>query len=214
MKINILLLLVFGWVGTASEQTPACQTNAELEALPGKYVDAAHCEYPAMRASWLDDLKTKASIVLAGKMLSQIEELEKDSRKTFDLRGVVLKSTFSGRNPDYVNGQSEIAPYDLQLGCYEYICVNRKLMINSEYSTVLRVYVNHFRTLADLSTDLPYVYRINDKGPLSAMNKGCREPCKTSNDRAELSLCKSARGAATGGKFYQKLRFLRRSKNA
>jgi hypothetical protein len=169
MKIHFLLLLAFVWAGAARAQT--CQTSAELDGLPGKYIDAAHCEYPAMRASWLDDLKTKANITMASKVLTQIEGLEKDSRKAFDLKGAVLKSTFSGRNLTNIN-RNNIASYDLQLGCYEYICVNKKIMTNNEYATVLRVYVNSFRTLADLTTDAPNVYRINDKQLLAAMNSG------------------------------------------
>lgn len=188
MKVKILLLLGLGWAKGMYAQS--CQTAAELDALPGKYIDAAHCEYPAMRASWLNDLKTQASITMASKVLTQIEGVERDSRKDFDLKGVVLKSTFSGRNPDFINGSRAIASYDLQLGCYEYICINKKMMTNSEYETVLRVYVNRFKDVEeafDVSdarffltpgkydgrfVRLHYFYRFRDKQLLTAMNGG------------------------------------------
>ncbi|MBS1665417.1 MAG: hypothetical protein JST68_30525 [Bacteroidetes bacterium] len=192
MKKVVFFFLLLRVAGAQAQGTgaQACQTSAELDALPGKYIDAAHCEYPAQRASWLNDLKTQANISMAGKVLTQIEGIERDSRKGFDLKGVVLKSSFSGRNLDYVNGGSTIAPYDWQLGCYEYICVNKKIMTNSEYQTVLRVYVNLFKDVEGAFdvTEAPYFltagrydgkfiglhyfYRVKDKRLLEAMNSG------------------------------------------
>ncbi len=124
-----------------------CKTKEELETLPGKYTDAAHYEWPAARASWFNDLKTTASKATANKVLTQIENIEKDSRKNFTLTGAVLKSTFHGDAPGYTNSKYATASYDLNLGIYEYFCANKKVMVNSEYSSVFRAYVNRFKDL-------------------------------------------------------------------
>jgi hypothetical protein len=177
-------------VEPVSAQLPSCSSAAELASLPGKHIDAAHFEWPAAKASWLNELKTTANKTMANQVLTQLEGLEKDSRKDFSLTGAVLKSSFSGAAPYYINGKLNIAPYSFQLGCYEYICVNKKTMVNDEYENVLRAYVNSFKDLVEaFSVNNPpfyqtpnqydgkfirlhYFYRFRNPPLLQAMTKG------------------------------------------
>lgn len=77
-------------------------------------------------------------------MLTKIETLEKQSRNNYTLKGCVLKTSFSGNSKATIAGKYALANYDLNMGCYEYICVRNKLMINSEYENVFRAYVNRY----------------------------------------------------------------------
>lgn len=168
-----------------------CKTTEELDALPGKYTDAAHYEWPAARASWLNELKTAANKTTANNVLTQIESIEKDSRKNFTLTGAVLKSSFSGDATGYISSKYAIAAYSLNLGVYEYICVKNKTLVNSEYANVFRAYVNRFKDLSPAFNNLdnnayyatPNQYddryialhdflRFKDKRLLDAMNGG------------------------------------------
>ncbi|SMC42165.1 hypothetical protein [Pedobacter africanus] len=121
-----------------------CQSSKDLETLPGKQIDAAHCEWPQEKAHWLDALGTAANKSAANAILTKIEMLEKQSRSHYNLRGCVLKTAFSGNTPTLIAGKYPLASYDLNLGCYEYICVKNKMIVNSEYANVFRAYVNRY----------------------------------------------------------------------
>lgn len=121
-----------------------CQSSKDLEMLPGKQIDAAHCEWPQEIAHWLDALGTAANKSAANAVLTKIETLEKQSRGNYNLRGCVLKTAFSGNSPAMVAGKYPLSSYDLNLGCYEYICVKNKMMVNSEYANVFRAYINRY----------------------------------------------------------------------
>jgi hypothetical protein len=121
-----------------------CLSSKDLEALPGKQIDAAHCEMPQQKAHWLDELGTIANKSIANTVLTKIETLEKQSRSIYNLKGCVLKTSFSGNAQTIVAGKYPLASYDLNLGCYEYICIKNKMMVNSEYENVFRVYINRY----------------------------------------------------------------------
>lgn len=121
-----------------------CISSKDLEALPGKQIDAAHWEWPQEKAHWFDALGTLANKSTANTMLTKIETLEKQSRAKYDLKGCILKTSFSGNKPTVIANQYQLASYDLNLGCYEYICVKNKMMVNSEYANVFRAYVNRY----------------------------------------------------------------------
>ncbi|MBB2144472.1 hypothetical protein GM921_03175 [Pedobacter sp. LMG 31464] len=116
-----------------------CKSAKDLETLPGKHIDAAHCEWPEQKAHWFDALGTAANKATANTILTKIETLEKQSRAKYNLKGCVLKTTFSGNTSTY-----PLASYDLNMGVYEYICVKNKMMVNTEYENVFRAYVNRY----------------------------------------------------------------------
>lgn len=138
-KIIIILLAL-----TQQAHAQDCQSAKDLEILPGKVIDAAHCEWPQQKAHWLDALGTAANKAMANTVLTKIETLEKQSRNNYNLKGCVLKTTFSGNTAATIAGKYPLASYDLNMGCYEYICIKNKMMVNSEYENVFRAYVNRY----------------------------------------------------------------------
>lgn len=142
MKSICSLILIFLLAQQVGAQI--CQSSKELEMLLGKQIDAAHCEWPQQKAHWFDALGTAANKTTANTMLTKIEMLEKQSRANYNLTGCVLKSAFSGRTPTIIAGKYPLASYDLNMGCYEYICVKNKMIINGEYQNVFRAYVNRY----------------------------------------------------------------------
>lgn len=140
MKLPALLAPLLSLASVHAQQP--CQSAGELDAVPGRHIDAAHCEWPAQRASWLDNMKTPARKAVANTALTQIENLEKESRKNFLLTGGVLKSSFSADNGCLYQRKQIGATYAFQLGCYRYICIRNKQEVSGEYSTVLRATVN------------------------------------------------------------------------
>ncbi|HEX2630690.1 MAG TPA: hypothetical protein VHM26_16855 [Chitinophagaceae bacterium] len=90
---KLVLILVLLPVSFINAQE--CKTKEELDIIPGKHIDVAHCEWPAQKASWLNGMKTPARKAMANKVLLAIEDIEKNSRKNFTLTGGVIKSSFS-----------------------------------------------------------------------------------------------------------------------
>jgi len=129
---------------TQQVNTQDCQSSKDLETLPGKQIDAAHWEWPQEKAHWFDALGTVVNKSTANIILTKIETLEKQSRANYNLRGCVLKTAFSGNAPTVIAGKYPLASYGLNLGCYEYICVKNKMIVNSEYENVFRAYVNRY----------------------------------------------------------------------
>lgn len=143
--IAILVVAFFGLVQQVYAQD--CQSSKDLENLPGKQIDAAHCEWPQQKLHWLDELGTAANKATANAIITKIETLEKQSRVNYNLKGCVLKTAFSGNAPAIIAGKYPLASYDLNMGCYEYICVKNKMMVNSEYANVFRAYVNRYTVI-------------------------------------------------------------------
>lgn len=120
-----------------------CPSTKDLENLPGKLIDAAHFESAQQKAHWLDALGTAANKAIANTILTKIETLEKQSRANYNVKGCVLKTSFSGNAQAIVAGKPLVS-YDLTMGTYEYTCVKNKLMVNSEYENVFSAYVNRY----------------------------------------------------------------------
>lgn len=150
--MKLLLLGCFAFIPALAQQP--CQSSEELDTVPGSHIDAAHTEWPAQRASWLNDMKTPARKVLANQILTQIESIEKNSRRNFTLTGGVLKSSFSATSGCLYNRKNIAATYAFQLGCYRYLCLKNKREVSGEYSTVLRATVNP--SFPPLFTNLPF----------------------------------------------------------
>lgn len=118
-----------------------CKTTAELDGVPGQYFTAAQHPWPAARADYFINLKTASDKAVAKKTLEQIEKTEQQSRVGFNLTGGHWESTFSSNEYEYA-GNTKLGKYYLQAAHHEFVCVSGKLKRNSEYGTVLRVYVN------------------------------------------------------------------------
>ncbi|MBS1559029.1 MAG: hypothetical protein JST69_09930 [Bacteroidetes bacterium] len=144
MKKIILLHISIALLLAQPVLAQDCKSSKDLEEIPGKFIDAAHNEWPQQKAHWLDNLGTAANKATANTVLTKIETLEKQSRNNYTLKGCVLKTSFSGNSKATIAGKYALANYDLNMGCYEYICVRNKLMINSEYENVFRAYVNRY----------------------------------------------------------------------
>ncbi|HMT72496.1 MAG TPA: hypothetical protein PKA77_00380 [Chitinophagaceae bacterium] len=121
--------------------TQNCKTTAGLDAVPGQYLTAAQHPWPAARAGYFESLKTVADKAMAKKILEQIEKKEQQSRAGFNLTGGNWENTFSSNGYEYA-GSSKLAKYYFQAAHYEFFCASGKQKRNSEYGTVLRVYVN------------------------------------------------------------------------
>lgn len=121
-----------------------CKSAKDLENLPGKLIDAAHFEWPQQKATWLDELGTVANRSAAYAVLTKIETLEKQSRANYNLKGCVLKTSFSGKVLTTIANKYPLAIYELNMGCYEYSCVKNKMMVNSDYENVFSAYVNRY----------------------------------------------------------------------
>lgn len=153
---NTLAVTLLFFAGEFYANAQTCQTSKDLEAIPGKQIDAANNEWPQQRAHWFDALGTQANKTTANTVLTKIETLEKQSRSNFVFTGGVLKSGFSSKEAAYTASQFLLANYDLNIGCHEYICVKNALKVNSEYAIVFRAYVNRFK-------DIQYAFNTLDK---------------------------------------------------
>jgi hypothetical protein len=141
MTTKKFFLTCLAMAGIQSSYAQNCKTTAELDAVPGEYLTAAQYPWPAARASYFEELKTAADKAMAKKTLELIEKTEQRSRVGFSLTGGNWENTFSGNGYEYA-GNVKLGKYYLQAGHYEFFCASGKLKRNTEYSTVLRVYVN------------------------------------------------------------------------
>ncbi|NII82708.1 hypothetical protein [Pedobacter sp. SG908] len=163
--ITSFQIIVAFFVFTQQVHAQDCQSSKDLENLPGKLIDAAHCEWPQQKAHWLDDLGTAANKAMANTVLTKIEALEKQSRINYPLKGCILKTTFSGHTAVTIAGKYPLASYDLNMGCYEYICIKNKMIVNSEYANVFRAYVNRYTDIENAFSfpDEAYYYETAKK---------------------------------------------------
>jgi len=143
-KIISFKILSFLFVLIQQANAQDCISSKDLEGVSGKFIDAAHFEFPQQKANWFNQLGTTGNKAIANTILTKIETLERQSRSNFNLTGCVLKTSFSGNKPVIIANQYQLASYELNMGCYEYICVKNKMMVNSEYSNVFRAYVNRY----------------------------------------------------------------------
>ncbi len=140
MKIIFSVIAMVALSLTAGAQR-TCADKAELDSEPGKYLTSAQYPWPAVRAAYYSKLNTAAEKATGKQTLEQIEKLEQKTRSNFTLTGGSLENTFSSEGYQFI-GDSRLADYRLQQGFFEWICVNKKMQRNGEYSTVLRIYVN------------------------------------------------------------------------
>lgn len=127
--------------GAQQVNAQTCKTTADLDGVPGQYLTAAQHPWPAARAEYFRELKTDADKAIAKKTLEQVEKTEQQSRVGFSLTGGNWESTFSSTGYEYA-ANTKLGKYYLQTAHREFVCVSGKLKLNSEYGTVLRVYVN------------------------------------------------------------------------
>jgi len=134
-KIIVALLLV--QYGYAQD----CKTNADVDAMPGKYLTAAECPWPAVRAGYFNKMSGTADKAIAKQLLAKIEKIEQQSHAGFDLTGGNWENYYSTEGYGYFDN-AKLGQYTFQSALYEFFCAKGKSMRNSEYSTVLRIYVN------------------------------------------------------------------------
>lgn len=137
-RFFITCIILFG---IQSSYAQTCNTTAELDAVPGQYLTAAQHPWPAVRNGYFGELNTAADKAMAKKTLEQIEKTEQQTRVGFSLTGGNWENTFSSTGYEYA-GNTRLGKYYLQAGHFEFFCSNGKLKRNTEFSTVLRVYVN------------------------------------------------------------------------
>lgn len=141
MKKIILLKAIVVLLLTQSVFAQDCKTNADLDAAPGKYLTAAQNPWPAVRAAYFNEMKTAADKAMAKQTLGQIEKIEAQSRTSFYLTGGNWENVYSTEGYGFFCN-TKLGQYTFQSALYEYFCAKGKSVRNSEYSTVLRIYVN------------------------------------------------------------------------
>ncbi len=145
----IILLLSLAKAGVHAQPAGApapqkgdpCNSKEELATAAGKYFTAAQYPWPAVRAEYFNKMATASDKTTARQTLEKIEKLEQQSRINFTLEGGSWEGYYSSEGYNSF-GYRKIADYRFQSAFHEYLCINKKVMRNGEYSTVLRVYVN------------------------------------------------------------------------
>ena len=140
-KILITQAISILFLFSASVQAQDCKTSADLDATPGKYLTAAQYPWPVARSEYFNNMKTAADKAMAKQTLEQIEKIEQQSHAGFNLTGGNWENVFSTDGYQYFSN-TKLGHYTFQAALYEFFCVNGKAKRNSEYSTVLRIYVN------------------------------------------------------------------------
>lgn len=141
MKKIILFQIVAALLWVQYGYAQDCKTNAEVDATPGKYLTAAQYPWPAVRAEYFNKLATAADKAMAKQTLGQIEKIEQQSHNGFTLTGGNWENSYATIGYEYA-GNIKLGQYIFQAALYELFCANGKLVRNSEYSSVLRIYVN------------------------------------------------------------------------
>lgn len=140
-KLRTTIALLFCIAITQSSIAQDCKTTAELDATPGKYLTAAQYPWPAARAEYFNKMTTAADKEMAKKTLGDIEKTEAQSHAGFNFTGGSWENYYTTGGNQYL-GKTKLGQYSFQAALYEYFCTKGKLTRNSEYSTVLRMYVN------------------------------------------------------------------------
>lgn len=139
MKKQIIIAIAALLIQRATAQD--CKTNADLDATPGKYLTAAQYPWPAVKAEYFNKMTTAADKAMAKQTLEKIEKTEQQSHTGFTLTGGNWENYYSTEGYQYLSN-FRLGQYTFQAALYEYFCSQGKLVRNSEYSTVLRIYVN------------------------------------------------------------------------
>lgn len=161
------LLLTFYLISSLVTTAQDCKTTAELDVVPGKYLTAAQYPWPAARAEYYSKMNTAADKAMAKKVLEQIEKTEQKSHLSFNLTGGNWENYFSTDGYGYL-ANNKLGQYSFQSALYEFFCSKQKLVRNSEFSTVLRIYVN--------------------KIPVNTLNRFLRNPFGTEFGKYDLGL--------------------------
>ncbi|WP_147273655.1 hypothetical protein [Pedobacter chinensis] len=127
--------------GIAPQIGDPCAAKEELQAKPGKYFTSDQYPWPLARAEYFKKLSTTSEKATGKQVLNQIENLEQQSRTNFTLAGGNWETYYSTEGYQYA-GNVRLADYRFQTAFHEYLCIRNKVERNSEYNTVLRVYVN------------------------------------------------------------------------
>lgn len=143
-KIFITQAISILFLFSASVQAQDCKTSADLDATPGKYQTAAQYPWPAVRAEYFNEMNTAADKAMAKKTLEQIEKTEQQSHVGFNLTGGNWENTFSTVGYQYLSNIN-LGQYTFSAALHELFCANGKAKRNSEYSSVLRIYVNQLQ---------------------------------------------------------------------
>ncbi|MBK0383465.1 hypothetical protein I5M32_10890 [Pedobacter sp. SD-b] len=141
MKKTILFQIMAALLWVQYGYAQDCKTNAELDAIPGKYLTAAQYPWPAVRAEYFNKLATAADKAMAKQKLGQIEKIEQQSHNGFTLTGGNWENIYDTEGYGYA-GNTKLGKYTFQAALYELFCAKGKPVRNSEYSSVLRIYVN------------------------------------------------------------------------
>jgi len=154
IKAAIALLCFIVLIQTAIAQ--GCKTSADLDAIPGKYLTAAQYPWPAARAEYFNKMTTAPDKAMAKKTLGDLERIEAQSHTGFNFTGGNWENVYSTEGNQYL-GSVKLGQYTFQAALHEYFCAKGKLTRNSEYSTVLRMYVNQLQlTTLDKFLSRPY----------------------------------------------------------
>lgn len=166
MKSITLLHLTVALLIAQQSISQDCKTHADLVDAPGKYLTAAQHPWPAARSGYFYYLSTAADKAMAKKTLEQIEKIDQKSQADFKLTGGNWESTFSSAGYEYA-GSTKLGKYTFQAGYFEFFCRGEKSFRNSEYGTVLRIYVNAI----PLNTLSKFLWRPFERG-LTDFNSG------------------------------------------
>ncbi|MBS1736906.1 MAG: hypothetical protein JSS98_09945 [Bacteroidetes bacterium] len=153
-------ILIISMVATAffSQRLKAqdCKTSVELDAAPGKYLTAAQYPWPAARAEYFNKMSTATDKAMAKKILGDLEKTEALSHTGFNFTGGSWENVYSTEGNHYL-GNVKLGQYSFQAALYEYFCAKGKLTRNSEYSTIMRMYVNQLQlTTLDKYLSAPF----------------------------------------------------------
>lgn len=141
MKKAAFLIILIACLSVQQLLAQDCKTNADLDAVPGKYLTADQYPWPAVKAAYFSNMATTADKAVAKQVLGQIEKTEEKSHAGFNLTGGNWENYYSTEGYRYLSN-AKLGTYTFQSALYEYFCAKGKLTRNSEYSTVLRIYVN------------------------------------------------------------------------
>ena len=157
MKKRILIISIVT-ISIFSQQLKAqdCKTSAELDASPGKYLTAAQYPWPAARTEYFSKMTTATDKAMAKKILGDLEKTEAQSHAGFNLTGGNWENVYTSDGYQYF-GKVKLGQYTFQAALYEYFCAKGKLTRNSEFSSVLRMYVNKLQlTTLDKFLSAPF----------------------------------------------------------
>lgn len=136
-------LPAFAQSKTTRETPVPC--NGTADNLPGKYTDHTNPKYPSSLKGTAKDKVAMTNQLIA------IEKLEEASRRNFELTGCVARVSFSNLSSD--NPGYKYTGYGYQLGIYQNVCHVTEHVVKTvgEYSTVLRININHSLTSGTVS---------------------------------------------------------------